>query len=583
MARSFINNAKVAPAFDNTPVSFPIENSQQINVFNIPDPIYPQYIETSSTAPGSDGPSSYTALSSASWNSSDSQWEADWSTLLKNIWIGKDVTGMTFYYDGEDGIISELSSLAFQDECDFSKIGIVPVMDGDSQGSISYFDDMGALPFCITDSVRLPEGITDFPSINLCSPTEFASSYNTNYEYSGYPEEWYDGNGALNAWKVRVYLPSTVTEFGIVDTFESPFQSDTRGCFGLPSKIPYLDSTSQSGCGDSTFNNLILEANGSVEFYCFNHSVIPTISGNNGVQTSFIFTPDKIKVFIPQELYSDELNQQEGAWFTYYPIGTETLEEVTEHPSKLTQMVNEAIGVDDLFEGSGNDGELVVPGNPVISVDFSLDSEGGTSDYPDYVSWIGGISQNEYDFSDEYAYTWGFDGEYVNDNPEEYATLSSLYGKDITVTWDGKIIASGMFEGPSSPSWNDDWNEDPLAHCLIGKTESMAIIMVASYNWSVTVLAKNPDEVIVGDHNLSIYLGLPQKKASKKINKKYIPDSDKLEEVFTLFDKKSYAFYETVDFVFLEPTGLSSKIVLGFDDSSSHEFDGSGGGESPIK
>ena len=223
-----------APA-ESQNIVFPMENVENKNVFNGPPvSLHPVYIDASSEAPGQNGPTDNTVIPEFYWDSSNSEWNASGFGVLKNIWLGKDIIGMPIYCFEDDGSHPELASLAFQDGFDLSKVEVAPIIGDVVTWDNRFFLDAGnPPPFYITDSIKLPEGVTTFPGVNLCSPLEFASSFNTNYEYSGYPETWYDGNGALTSYRTRVYLPSTVTELEMIDTSVNPFGTDITNTFGI--------------------------------------------------------------------------------------------------------------------------------------------------------------------------------------------------------------------------------------------------------------------------------------------------------------------------------------------------------------
>ena len=188
-------------------IYFPIENEQNEDVFSgLSMPLHPVYINASSTAPGSSNPSEYTTVSYYTWDSSNNSWTTGDFGSLENVWFGKDIAGMVMYCFKDSGSHPELSSISFQDDFDLSKIEITPVDNNgiDSNNSVT-LDAGDPLPFYVSDSIKLPEGCANFPGINLCSPIHLADSGNTNHNVTGFPEEWYDENGSLTSYKIRVY------------------------------------------------------------------------------------------------------------------------------------------------------------------------------------------------------------------------------------------------------------------------------------------------------------------------------------------------------------------------------------------
>lgn len=565
----------------NTIINFPVENSQRINVFNNPDPdpIYPLYSSTAQQTPGA-----FTEVSCASWNSSENAWET--YPALETMWVGKDAgksgennNGIPLFIDRGDTYLAEMASMAFQDGGDLSNVIIIPIIsepneepvyDNDAVAPLSEF---GLLPLNITNSIKLPEGLTAFPGITLCSPVNFANSSNTDHEYSGYPETWYDENGALNAWKVRVYLPSTITAFNIEDSGLGPSGSNAGSTFGIPEYLQYIhyeDNT--SSLSNSTFKNLLRSENSSIEFYCFNHTEVPVITGSASAQETFSALPGVIKVFIPESLYNESLNTA-GSWITYYPIETETITETTEHPSKVAQIVNETIGVDDLMTGEDGPGEpalsLTISFNPEISGEPSDRVSVSPANYLVYLNDPMATNPGP-ELESEYDYVWYLDGDPDNfdDNasptPEEAtAVLESLYEKPVTFVWDGQVIGSGVF-GPESTG------ED--GHLTL-RSDDFGLTVSSSYRLTVNFFTNSPETKFEGTHTFDIYYGIVKLGSGKKIQRKYLPDSEKIDElsdkVASLFDTTPYlSGLETLDFVFLEPSGLSDKTVIVYNDTA---------------
>jgi hypothetical protein len=540
-------------------IFFPIENEHQEDVLSgLSTPLHPVYINASSTAPGSSEPSDYTIIACYGWDSSNNSWDEGAFMSLTNAWFGKDIIGMTMYYFKATGAHPEFSSISFQDGIDLSKIRVTPLThDGIDTNNAITLNGSDPLPFYVSDSMKLPDGCTSFPGINLCSPIRLASSENISHQVTGFPEEWYDENGSLTSYKIRIYLPSTITGFEISDTSINPFGHNVSNKFGLSEYVTYLNSSESNGVSNSPFKNLLRGPHASVEFYCFNHSELPVITASESAQQTFSSSSGLIKVYVPKDIYSDSLNS-EGSWITYYPIEAETTTKETVIPSKITDIVSESMFETKLFETKEAD-------VPVVSVVVHTPSEGNFYVEPSGIfNHIDPVTSETSVPGGTIMYPNGVYLDFDGKAPEEI--VNKIANKDITVIWDGL-----SFHG-----YLDASVEDPNEFVTF-EEKNLGLIFNALSGFSIVILSMTP-LTNSETHTLEIYLGSPSFETKKIIKKEYVPYSDQLSELLETVTKISDL--DKIDFAFLEPKDFSTKVVIGYDDTMSFEFEMTGNSDS---
>ena len=223
--------------------------------------------------------------------------------------------------------------------------------------------------------------------------------------------------------------------------------------------------------------------------------------------------------------------------------------------------------IGDLFDGEGGSSSL----EEVVSLEISMPDSENYSITPEGII-------NYFDFPVEvyynplvnsYSYSWYFDCD--DSAPEEF--LNKIHNQDLTFTWDGKILVSGHLDAPYDDSWGESTD-----HQITLDTPELGLIINSGYGLSFSFFA-NSDELFYGTHTLGIYLGIGAPD-SRTIKKKYLPYIEEVEDrveeaenkLATLFDTSKYiSGLDVIDFVFLEPSDSSTKIITQYNNTASEE------------
>lgn len=248
-------------------ITFPVTLNKEIEYpINLEkEKFYPVYL-----APSTDPISvrSYgTETNAETGETALSEVESGWGNdpLSDMIWIGKDIDFLEFGFFG--GQRYEISSLAFEDgRTDFQNIFAATyedTKDGPTLLEETEFTDLSTFPFIINTSIRLPEGITEFPGITLEAPFNMRS-----------PE---------SSWTCRVVIPKTVTSFRIVGTPEPVLVFEEGGGNDSNNNNDF-DPTWASGKNEikinenlAVYHSSLNSEKGTVEIYLLDHTDKPTL------------------------------------------------------------------------------------------------------------------------------------------------------------------------------------------------------------------------------------------------------------------------------------------------------------------
>lgn len=222
-----------------------------------------------------------------------SNWGDPSDPLTDAIWIGKDVDRVEFACYNDQSVKHQLASLAFENgRKNFQNIFACQyeISNDDSHvivdNSEVEFTELFHLPFGINTSVRIPEGVSEFPGITLEAPIGLPAS--------------------TDSWTCRVVLPKTVTTFEITVGSTGSYPNDKNLIQVTPSSDPeeFFSLTSEKG---------------TVEIYLLDHKTLPEIQFPDSHGRDF-----NLKFFFNEETFNQLLqdfpDEETANAYGYYKL-----------------------------------------------------------------------------------------------------------------------------------------------------------------------------------------------------------------------------------------------------------------------
>ena len=224
-----------------------------------------------------------------------SNWGDSNDSTSDTIWIGKDVDFVEFArYNGDSQlqVKHQITSLAFEDgRTDFQNIFDCRYeISGNNHsildGSEVEFTDLEYFPFRINTSVKIPEGVSEFPGITLEAPFDLPVSHDN--------------------WTCRVVLPKTVESFAV-------YGSNSSSTLANDKNLIWINPSSNS---EEYFS--LNSEKGTVEIYLLDHEELPEINidGDIDCNLKFILNDSTFKRLLENWETTEEGANEQG----YYSL-----------------------------------------------------------------------------------------------------------------------------------------------------------------------------------------------------------------------------------------------------------------------
>ena len=302
---------------------FPLENNKDLKypIIAEENQLYPSYYVDSSTQ-------IFKIPCYVYSNNQNSEVQSGWSWAghsENTIWIGKDVEFLEFGLFQQQSVRHEMTSVAFEDgRTDFQNIFVCNYfLDGYHptavEGTETEFTDLDNFPFRINTSIKIPEGVSEFPGITLQAPYDLSSEN-------------------ADVWVCRVVLPKTVESFTI-------FGSSNPDVIATDKNYIQINP----GSNNDYFN---LNSNkGTVLIYLLNHEELPEINTDGYISCNlkFILNESTFKGLCNNNRWTESEANEQGFYSLkiYEKSGLET--KIAETVDTLKPASLSLSEVDDIF------------------------------------------------------------------------------------------------------------------------------------------------------------------------------------------------------------------------------------------